>query len=247
MAGMKPGPSTLAGLRWLAQVGPCPLEAWGVAMGWGQATTYSHAGRLQAAGWLERCQRTWGEGSLVYASQAGVRYSGVKAAVVDRRPAPVTWPHNEGCAWTAAWLTVRGRGLIGPREMLVRREWRGELCWQERGETRRRGHRSDLAGRLAEGQVIPIEVELSDKSSARLEAVLGLHASWIVSGKSPAVAYICGNEELAERVTDTGERAGLSVERGTMRIELLESIKREAIEACTASSKQWHLMATEVS
>jgi hypothetical protein len=242
MGGVKPGPSTVAGLKWLARVGPAPLGAWGIAMGWGQAAVYSHARRLRVQGWLERCSRTRGEGSLIYASRIGVRCAGVAAAAVEKRPAPVTWPHCEACAWTAAWLTARGRGMVGPREMLVRLDWRGELRWHERGELRRRGHRPDLGGRLPDGQLLPIEVELTAKSSARLKAVLALHAEWIAAGKSAAVIYVCGDDEIAERVLADGAQAGLSVDRGTIRIELVATIQREAVEACsTLASTEWHL------
>ena len=242
MGGVKPGPSTVSGLKWLARVGPAPLGAWGVAMGWGQAAVYSHARRLRVEGWLERCSRTRGEGSLIYASRTGIRCAGVAAAAVEKRPAPVTWPHCEACAWTAAWLTARGRGLVGPREMLVRADWRGEPCWHERGELRRRGHRPDLGGRLPDGQLLPIEVELTAKSSARLKAVLALHAEWIAAGKSAAVIYVCGDDEIAERVLADGVQAGLSVDRGTIRIELVATIQREAVEACsTVASTEWHL------
>jgi hypothetical protein len=247
MAGVRPGPSTVAGLKWLARVGPAPLGAWGIAMGWGQAAVYSHARRLRGASWLEGCSRTRGEGSLVYASRSGVRYAGVDAAAVEKRPAPVTWPHCEACAWTAAWLTARGRGMVGPREMLVRTDWRGELRWHERGELRRRGHRPDLAGRLPDGQLLPIEVELSAKSSARLKAVLALHSEWISAGKSAAVIYVCGNDEIAEQVLANGQQAGLSVDRGTMRIELVATIQREAVDACAKlASTSWHLAGTGV-
>jgi hypothetical protein len=131
--------------------------------------------------------------------------------------------------------------MVGPRELLVKADWRGELRFRERGELRRRGHRPDLVGRLPDGQVLPIEVELSDKSSARLKAVLELHAEWISAGKSAAVIYVCGDEEIAERVLADGAQAGLSVERGTMRIELVSTIQREAAEArSTLASTDWH-------
>jgi hypothetical protein len=241
MAGVKPGPSTVAGLKWLARVGPTPLGAWGIAMGWGQAAVYSHARRLRRDSYLGMCSRTRGEGSLVYASRTGVQRAGVTAAAVEKRPAAVTWPHCEACAWTAAWLTARGRGMVGPRELLVRTDWRGELRFRERGELRRRGHRPDLVGRLPDGQLLPIEVELSEKSSARLKAVLELHAEWISAGKSAAVIYVCGDEEIAERVLADGGQAGLSVDRGTMRIELIGTIQREAVEACsTLAATDWH-------
>ena len=246
MAGKNPGPSTLAGLKWLAQVGPSPLEAFGAAMGWGQATAYSHAQRLRAEGWAEACRRVRGDGSLVYASRTGVRLSGVDAAVMNRKPTAVSWPHYESCAWTAAWLTARGRGMLGPREMLLRRDWRADLHWYEHGETRKRGHRPDLAGRLPDGALLPIEVELRDKSRTRLRAVLGLHTRWIDSGMSPAVMYVCASDPIAGHVREEGESAGLSVEDGTLRVELLDTIKQEAVRACAARSKEWHLIARGV-
>jgi hypothetical protein len=182
----------------------------------------------------------------VYASRAGLRFSGVTAAAVEKRPSPVTWAHCEACAWTATWLTARGRGMVGPRELLVRTDWRGELCFRERGELRRRGHRPDLVGRLPDGQLLPIEVELTEKSSARLKAVLELHADWISAGKSAAVIYVCGDEEIAGRVLADGGQAGLSVDRGTMRIELVATIQRQAVEACsTLGATEWHLAGRE--
>jgi hypothetical protein len=240
---LKPGPSSLRGLRWLAQVGPAPLQAWAVAMGWGQAAVYSHARRLRAAGWLERCSRPPGEPNLVYASRAGVRRSGVDAAVLQRPPRPVTWPHVEASAWTAAWLTARGRELQGPRQLLVQEAWRGEVLWRERGESRQRGHRPDLAGQLPDGRWMPIEVELTEKSSARLKAVIGLHASWVAAGRTPAVMYVCGSDGIAERVSSDAHQAGLSVERETLRVELLPVIQHQAVQACKTAT-DWHCAGT---
>ena len=120
MGKVRPGPSTVAGLEWLARVGPAPLGAWGIAMGWGRTAVYSHTHRLLKAGWLETCSRTHGEGSLVYASRAGLGFSGVTAAAVEKRPSPVSWAHCEACAWTATWLTARGLDLPGiDGELLV--------------------------------------------------------------------------------------------------------------------------------
>lgn len=102
--------------------------------------------------------------------------------------------HADASAWTAAWLTARGRGMVGPRELPRRRDWRGELRWRERGEARKRGHRPDLGGCLPDGTVLPIEVELTEKSLARLDSVLLLHAQWVSAGISPSVMYVCATE-----------------------------------------------------
>jgi hypothetical protein len=245
MPALGPGRSSVAGLEWLVKVGPASFGAWGVAMGWGERAVYSHAQRLREAGWLETCRRVPGEGTLVYASRAGVRDSGIDAAVVVRAPAKVTWPHCEACAWTAAWLTARGRELIGPRQLLLQSAWRGELHFTERGEARERGHRPDLVIRLPDGAELPIEVELTGKSSARLPAVLTLHREWVLAGKSAGVIYVCGDQEIARRVSTDGQQAGLSVERGTMRVELLETIQQQAIEARPEfTATPWHRIGT---
>lgn len=242
MTGVRPGPSSRQGLEWLARVGPASLGSWGIAMAWGQAAVYSHARRLREQGWLETCSRPRGEGSLIYASRRGVHESGAKAAVMKKRPTKVTWAHWEACAWTAAWLTARGRGMVAPREVLVTAEWCDELRFRERGELRSRTHRPDLVGRLPDGQEVAIEVELSEKSSARLTAVIGLHARWVLSRKSAAVIYVCGTTAIGERVVGEGEATGLSVARGTLRVETLGQIKRGAADACThLTCTDWHL------
>jgi hypothetical protein len=222
---LSPGPATVVGLRWLASVGPAPLDAWAVAMGWGERTMYSHATRLLARGWAQTCPMTHGAGSLIYATRTGVQVSGIEAAALSAAPAPTTWAHCEACAWTAAWLTARGRTMIGPRELLLDDSWRGELEWLERDGLRRRGHRPDLAaGTVAGGGLVPIEVELASKSTVRLRAILALHGSWIAARRSSAVIYICGTRKLAERVREKAAEVGLTSENKTLRIELLETI-----------------------
>jgi hypothetical protein len=236
MKGLGPGPSSVAGLEWLARVGAASLEAWSVAAGWGQSVGYHHAQRLREKGWIERAAMTHGRGALFFATRTGVQVSGVKVRALAGPPSAVTWPHAIACAWTAAWLTARGREMIGPREILKRWDWRGELLWHEHGETRRRSHRPDLAGRLPSGEVLPIEVELSEKSAGRLAAVLGLYASWIRDQRTPAVIYICRTSEVADCVRAAGRVAGLTENAGTIRIELLDTIRRQASDARGSAS-----------
>jgi hypothetical protein len=130
--------------------------------------------------------------------------------------------------------------MIAPREMLMRPEWRGQVEWREHYEPRKRGHRPDLAVRLSGGGVLPVEVELTDKSPARLKAVLALHRQWVLSGLSSGVIYVCANERLADRVRIAGDDARLSVERKTLRVELLDTIKRQALDAQGgAAARDW--------
>ncbi len=229
------------GLSWLAGVGPAPDEAWRVAMGWAPATAYYHAQRLVAAGWAARCPTTKGSGSLLYATPAGIRVVAAAAVPLARPPAPTSWAHCRACAWTAAWLSARGRELRGSRQLLADDSWRGELTWRDRGGTHRRAHRPDLAGGLRGAPLMPIEVELTRKSKARLRSVLALHAAWIAAGKTGAVLYVCGSRSLADRVRAQGAQVGLSAvagqQRKTLRVELLDEIREQAIAARGNSSQ----------
>ena len=227
-----PGRASLAGLRWLASVGPAPLDAWGTAMGWATSTAFSHAARLVDAGLAAYCPMRRGGGSLYYATRAGVRDSGLIAAATTGAPAPATWAHWSACAWTAAWLTSRERQVMGSRELQVDERWHGELEWLEHDGPRRRGHHPDLATALAPGgRWLPIEVELASKSVGRLRSILSLHADWIAAGKTDAVIYVCGSEAVAERVGKRAVEAGLSPKDDTLRIETVAAISELAMAA----------------
>jgi hypothetical protein len=227
-----PGRSSLEGLRWLASVGPAPRDAWSAAMSWATSTTLSHARRLIETGLVATCSMRRGDGSLFYATRLGLRDTGILATATMAQPAPTTWAHWCGCAWTAAWLTSRGRHVIGSRELQLDDAWHDELEWRERDGVRRRGHHPDLAGALsADGRWLPIEVELASKSTNRLLSILRLHANWIAARKTDAVMYVCGSRAGAERVRRLGTDAGLSVESRTIRVETLGAIRREALAA----------------
>src|SRR5437588_650724 len=130
--GVRPGPSSLAGLAWLARVGPAPVEAWRWAMEWGAGVARSHARRLEREGWLARFRMTHGSGSLFVATRRGVRMSGLEVSAAAA-PAPTWWAHDCACAWTAAWLSRRGRGWKGPRGVLCGRSLKGEGGWLSGG------------------------------------------------------------------------------------------------------------------
>ena len=194
-------------------------------MGWAPSTTFSHAARLIAAGLADSCRLRHGDGSLIYATRSGVEDSGAFAPALPGEPAPTTWAHLEACAWTAAWLTARGRHVIGSRALLLDDGWKGQLEWLERDGLRRRAHRPDLVtGQRVDGRLLPVEVELSSKSLRRLRAILGLHAAWIAAGKTSAAIYVCGPSELAERVRREAAEFGLTGESKTIRVELLATV-----------------------
>jgi hypothetical protein len=167
---------------------------------------------------------TWGEGSLFLATRKGVLVLGVPL-IPASMPAATWWAHDCACAWAAAWLTVRGRPFLGQREVLSRPDWSGELHWRDRNSFKRSGHRPDLVALVGSG--VAVEVELAGKSRPRLDAILGLHAGWIVSGRSGGVIYVCGGEEGRRRVQRSAERVGLFGRK--LRLELLDTIKEQTV------------------
>ena len=184
---------------------------------------------------MVRCPMTVGRGSLLVATRAGVRMTGLDVAAA-RRPAPTWWAHLEACAWAAAWLTVRGRELQGCREVDADPSWRGEIRWRDGRGQHRVGHRPDLAW-CTDGGRVAIEVELARKATARLEAILGLHARWRAGGQTGGVIYVCADQCGCERVRELGAGRGLTTDRGGgLRVERLELIREQVREASRMSA-----------
>lgn len=161
--------------------------------------------------------------------------SGLPVAAA-RRPAPTWWAHLEACAWVAAWLTARGRELQGCREVDADPSWRGEISWRDGRGFHRLGHRPDLVWR-SEGARVALEVELARKATARLEAVLGLHARWRAGGRTGGVIYVCADQAGCQRIRELGAQRGLTSERGGgLRVERLDSIREQARETSCPSA-----------
>jgi hypothetical protein len=191
-------------------------------MAWAPGNARSHAARLTREGWIARVARPRGEGSLFFATRLGVRVAGIDLPPVPD-PAPIWWDHMAASAWVAAWLTVRRREMVAPRELVADESWRGVL--KSPTGSRRLFHTPDLIGIVPGRRPAVIEVELSRKSKARLRAILGLYHRWIVSGKAGACVYVCGNAHVKKLVVGQAEQAGLREADGGLRVEMLEAIK----------------------
>jgi hypothetical protein len=127
------------------------------------------------------------------------------------------------CAWVAAWLAIRRRDMVGPRELIADQSWQGEV--KAVAGSRRLVHTPDLVGIVPGRRPAVIEVELSRKSKARLRAILGLYRRWIASGKIGACVYVCGNADVRKLVVAQAEQVGLCETDGSLRVEMLEAIK----------------------
>ena len=191
-------------------------------MGWSEVAARNHARRLERVGWLERVPMLRGEGSVFFATRKGVRMLGVPL-IGCTTPAPTWWGHDVACAWTAAWMTVRGRAFLGPRELLVDPSWSGRLELTHRISGRQLGHRPDFVGLVGDDR-IAVEVEL--KSKRRLDAILRLHRDWLWDKKTNGIVYICGNEEGRRRIQRANGRVDV-MPGYSLRIELLDMIKTQ--------------------
>jgi hypothetical protein len=130
-------------------------------------------------------------------------------------------------AWAAAWLKVRGHEFLGARQVLEDDRYTGEINWRDRRGYNTSSHRPDLVAR-PDGGGVAIEVELAKKSAERLRAILWRHASWRAS-RGSAVIYVCADDELCERVRRVGADVGLTIKSGWLRVELLDTIKAQAM------------------
>ena len=192
-------------------------------MGWSLSVAGSHARRLERQGWLERHRMTRGRGSLLVATRRGVRMSGL-AVGAPPAPAPTWWAHDCACAWTAAWLSVRGREWRGPREVLADPELKGELEWRTGTGWRRSGHRPDLAVLLEPGRS-------SSRSSSSARRTSGCaRSSACTAGGSPSADgrpdLRLRDDALAKRIAEIDPAAGLP--NGALRTELLSTVQAEA-------------------
>ena len=201
-------------------------------MGWSEVAARSHARRLESEGWLGRVAMMWGQGSMFYVTKLGVRVLGTGLGA-QPEPQPNWWAHHSACAWTAAWLTVRGRRFLGEPEIRHSGEWGERLQWLEGYGLRKSGHRPDLITWAPNEDVFAVEVELARKSRARLNAILSLHSDWILQGKLCALLYVVGDEGAARRIR-LGMQRNLCLSEGRVRIELLDTIKQQTIDGFEA-------------
>jgi hypothetical protein len=149
-------------------------------------------------------------------------------------PAPTWWAHVRACGWTAAWLTRRGQLALGCRELAGEEAWRGELRWRDRSGWRTSGHHPDLL-RSINGTPVAVEVELARKPSARLAAILELHALRRSQGKTGGVLFVCGSALVCDRVQRVAERHGLTRGTGGLGLRTLAEAQAEARELATGA------------
>jgi hypothetical protein len=79
----------------------------------------------------------------------------------------------------------------------------------------------------------PSKSNSAQKSAERLKAIIGLHARWRAARATGGVIYICADQDGCDRIRTIAERTGLLAMRGGgLRVELLDTIRAQALAAC---------------
>jgi len=133
----------------------------------------------------------------------------------------------------AAWLTGRGHGFSGARELLEDGEWAGQISWRDHRGYREATHRPDLVVHRNGGHVA-LEIEVAKKSVERLREILTRHLVWRSVGATGGVVYACRDLDGCNRIRTVGADVGFVGTRHGLRVELLGTIKAQAIEARNA-------------
>ena len=225
-----PGPASMEGLRWLARVGPSPLDAWRSAMCWSEVAARSHARRLENQRWLARYPMCRGDGCLFVATRAGVTMAEITANV-PAIPRIGSWPQHTAVAWAAAWVTVRGRAFRGRRELLVDSRWCTDLEWRDHHGYHRAAHRPSLIVEIDDEQIIAIEVELSRTPRDRIRAELLQHLNWQASGRTHGVVYICSDDIIRKRIGAGLTELGVTDPGRVLSIVGLDELKDKTLAA----------------
>lgn len=199
-------------VEFLARFGTVPREVLSYRTGCGRSVAYERERRLRAAGLIE-VVRGPGEGErLLLATSRGRRACG-RPELAAARPSPATLRHETLLAALGARLELAGERVLSEREIVAAERVEGSRIYSA-DLGRGRVHRADLI-RLAPEGPEAIELELSVKGAARLDALLRAWRFALAEGRLAAVTYRCpphtrGPLERALRRTATAGLIGMA-------------------------------------
>jgi hypothetical protein len=202
----------LEALEFLARYGTVPrlvLARWSAS---GRTVAYERERRLRVAGLIERVPGPEvGEGLLV-ATAAGRRACG-RPELAAARPSPATLHHETALSRLGAEWEMAGERILSEREIVAAERAEGKRVYSaELG--RGRVHRADLI-RLGPGGPEAIEVELTTKAAARLDAILRAWRFAVAEGRLARVAYHCAPRTrrfVEAAIARTATSAAIAVE-----------------------------------
>jgi hypothetical protein len=178
----------LAALEFLARFGTVPREVLARRSGCGRSVAYERERRLRNAGLIETLHGPGEGGRLLFATGAGRRACG-RPELAAARPSPATLHHETLLAALGARLEGAGERVLSEREIVAAERAEGTRLYSA-DLGRGRSHRADLLGLGPDGPEA-IEVELTAKGAARLDAILRAWRFAVAEGRLARVAYHC--------------------------------------------------------
>jgi hypothetical protein len=186
-------------LGFIARFGTVPREVMARRSGGGRTVTYERERRLRAAGLIEVVPGPGKGERLLIATRAGRRACG-RPELPAARPSPATLRHETRLAALGARLESGGGRILSEREIGAAERAAGSRLYSaDLGHGR--FHRADLVRLGADGPEA-IELELSAKGAARLDAILRAWRFAVAEGRLARVVYHCD-----PRVTGLLDRA----------------------------------------
>lgn len=172
----------------LARYGSVPREVVARWAGSGRTVTLERERRLRHAGLIEVLRGPAEGERLLLATASGRRACG-RPELLPARPSPATLRHETVLAAFGARLELAGERVLSEREILAAERSAGERLYSA-DLGRGRFHRADLLS-LGPGGPEAIEVELTGKGAARLDALLRAWRFAVAEGRLRRVVYHC--------------------------------------------------------
>jgi hypothetical protein len=198
-------------VEFLARWGTVPRDVLATWSGVGRSVAYERERRLRDAGLVE-VLRGFDAGRLLIATAAGRRACG-RGELAAARPSPATLHHESVLARCGARLEAEGERLFSEREIVATERAEGSRIYSaDLGHGR--VHRADMIRLTATGAEA-IEVELTAKGAARLDALLRAWRFAVAEGRLKSVVYMCPTRtrRLVDRaVVRTSTGTSISVE-----------------------------------
>jgi hypothetical protein len=178
----------LEALSLLARYGTVPRRVLARRSGGGRTVTHERERRLRAAGLIEVVRGPREGERLLIATRAG-RCACGRPDLAAARPSPATLRHETLLADLGTRLEAAGERVLAEREIVAAERAEGTRIWSaDLGHGR--FHRADLICLGADG-ASAIELELSAKGAARLDALLRAWRFAVAEGRLTRVAYHC--------------------------------------------------------
>jgi hypothetical protein len=198
-------------VEFLARWGTVPREVLAGWSGVGRSVSYERERRLRDAGLVEVLPG-FDAGRLLVATASGRRACG-RGELSAARPSPATLHHETVLARCGGQLETKGERILTEREIVAIERGEGARIYSaDLGHGR--VHRADMI-RLGAAGPEAIEVELTAKGAARLDALLRSWRFAVAEGRLTRVVYLCParTRRLVERaVVRTSTGASISVE-----------------------------------